>query len=80
MSKGAKKKCVKYHNDGAVWAKRTTVSGVPQGYWEWFRKDGSKMRGGYFTDGKPSSKWTTYDRKRKGFKVTEFGIAKDRDI
>ena len=37
MSKGAKKKYVKYHNDGSVWAKGTTVGGVAQGYWEWFR-------------------------------------------
>jgi len=75
-SKGAKTKYVKHHNDGTVWAKGTTVSGVPQGYWEWFRKDGSRMRSGYFTDGKQSGKWTTYDRKGKVFKVTEFRIAK----
>ena len=42
------KKYVKYHNDGTLWAKGTMSDGVPQGYWEWFRKDGSKMRSGYF--------------------------------
>jgi len=73
MSKSAKKKYVKYHNDGSVWAKGTTVGGVAQGYWEWFRKGGSKMRSGYLTNGKQSGKWTTYDKNGKAFKVTEFG-------
>jgi hypothetical protein len=28
------------------------IDGVPTGYWEWFRKDGTIMRSGYFKDGK----------------------------
>ena len=75
MRKAAKKKYVKYHNDGSIWAKGTTVGDVFEGYWEWFRKDGSKMRSGYFKNGKQSGKWTTYDRKGKVFKVTDFGTA-----
>lgn len=67
-----KKKYVKYHNDGTIWAEGTMNGGVMEGYWEWFRKDGSKMRSGYFTKGKQTGKWTTYDRKGIVFKVTSF--------
>jgi antitoxin component YwqK of YwqJK toxin-antitoxin module len=72
MSKSVKK-YVKYHDDGSVWARGTTVGGVAQGHWEWFRKDGSKMRSGYFTNGKQSGKWTTYQKNGKVVKVTDFG-------
>ena len=76
MSKRAKKKYVKHHNDGSVWAKGTTVAGVAEGYWEWFRKDGTKMRSGYFKNGKQAGKWTTYHKNGKVVKVTDFGTAK----
>ena len=45
---------IKYHNDGTIWAKGQTLNGQMDGYWEYFRKDGSKMRSGYFTAGKQS--------------------------
>jgi hypothetical protein len=38
--------------DRAVKAKGHTINGVLTGYWEWFRKDGAKMRSGYFENGK----------------------------
>lgn len=37
-----------YHKDGSVWAKGMMTGGVPVGYREWFRKDGTKMRSGHF--------------------------------
>jgi len=40
------------------------------GYWVWFRKDGSKMRSGYFEKGKQTGKWVTYDKKGKIVKTT----------
>lgn len=43
---------IEYHKDGTIQAKGTVVDGVPEGYWEWFCKDGSKMRSGYFKNGK----------------------------
>lgn len=61
---------IKYHNDGSVWATGTMVAGKPEGYWEWFRKDGTRLRSGYFAKGKQSGEWTTYDRKGKVYKVT----------
>ena len=48
------------------------VNGKWDGYWEWFRKDGSKMRSGYFKNGKQTGTWTTYDKSGKEFKVTTF--------
>ncbi len=62
---------VKRHADGTVWAKGTTVDGVAHGYFEWFRKDGSKMRSGYFEHGKPTGEWTTYDKNGQPFKTTD---------
>lgn len=33
-------------------AKSDMINGVCEGYWEWFRKDGTKMRSGHFQKGK----------------------------
>jgi antitoxin component YwqK of YwqJK toxin-antitoxin module len=53
---------IHYHKDGSVWAKGSIIDGVPTGYWEWFRKDGVRMRSGWFEDGEQVGQWTTYDR------------------
>jgi antitoxin component YwqK of YwqJK toxin-antitoxin module len=59
------------HKDGSIKARGHVVDDVLTGYWEWFRKDGSKMRSGYFEDGKQVAEWTTYDAKGKVVKVTK---------
>ena len=59
------------HKDGTIKARGHTVDDVLTGYWEWFRKDGTKMRSGYFENGKQAGEWTTYDAKRKVVKVTK---------
>ncbi len=69
-TKGTKKKHIQYHNDGSIWAKGTMINGQPDGYWEWFRKDGTKLRSGYFAKGKQVGEWTTYDKKGMVYKVT----------
>jgi antitoxin component YwqK of YwqJK toxin-antitoxin module len=61
---------VEYHRDGSIWAKGRTFNGVPTGYWEWFRKDGTRMRSGTFDKGQPVGEWTTYDRSGRVVKVT----------
>ena len=66
----ARVRFVKYHNDGSIWAKGTTVGGKPDGYYEWFRLNGTRMRSGYFKKGKQVGKWTTYDSKGRVVKVT----------
>lgn len=43
---------IHYHKDGSIWAKGILLNEMMEGYWEWFRKDGSKMRSGYFKKGK----------------------------
>jgi antitoxin component YwqK of YwqJK toxin-antitoxin module len=58
------------HRDGSIKAKGCTIDGVLTGYWEWFRKDGTKMRSGYFENGKQTGEWTTYDARGKVVKVT----------
>lgn len=59
------------HKDGSIWAKGRTIGGMPTGYWEWFRKDGTKLRSGYFDKGEQTGEWTTYDKKGAVYKVTD---------
>lgn len=59
-----------YHKDGSIWAKGKMVNGECEGYWEWYRLDGTKMRSGTFRNGKQVGKWTTYDKKGEVYKVT----------
>jgi antitoxin component YwqK of YwqJK toxin-antitoxin module len=63
---------IKYHANGkTIWSKGKTINGVPEGYWEWFRVDGTLKRSGYFAKGKQTGLWTTYDSKGKPYKVTK---------
>jgi antitoxin component YwqK of YwqJK toxin-antitoxin module len=48
------------------------TKGIMTGYWEWFRKDGSKMRSGNFENGKQVGEWITYDKNGRAIKVTNF--------
>jgi antitoxin component YwqK of YwqJK toxin-antitoxin module len=41
------------------------------GYWERFRRDGTRMRSGYFENDDQVGEWTTYDAKGKIVKVTK---------
>jgi hypothetical protein len=51
------------HKDGSITAKGHIDALT--GYWEWFRKDDTKMRSGYFENGKQAGEWTTYDARGK---------------
>lgn len=42
------------------------------GYWEFYRKDGSLMRSGSFSNGKQIGIWKTFDRDGKLVKETKF--------
>jgi antitoxin component YwqK of YwqJK toxin-antitoxin module len=46
------------------------INGVMTGYWEWYRKDGTRMRSGYLENGEQVGQWTTYDKNGKVVKVT----------
>lgn len=46
---------IKYHANGkTIWSTGKIVDGKADGYWEWYRLDGSIKRSGYF-DG--ASRW-----------------------
>ena len=62
---------IQYHKDGSVWAKGPMANGIPTGYWEWFRIDGTKMRSGHFQKGEQIGEWITYDKKGQKYKVTK---------
>jgi antitoxin component YwqK of YwqJK toxin-antitoxin module len=71
MGKIAAKQHIEYYRDGSVWAKGQMLGGQQVGYWEWFRKDGTKMRSGYFENGVQVCEWTTFDREGNVYKVTK---------
>ncbi|KQU76367.1 hypothetical protein ASC75_01720 [Aminobacter sp. DSM 101952] len=59
-----------HHKDGSLWIVGQTRDGQADGYWEWFRKDGTKLRSGHFSKGVQVGEWTTYDKTGKVYKVT----------
>ena len=61
----------KKHRDGSLWVVGQTLEGQPTGYWEWFRRDGSKIRSGYFENGEQVGDWTTYDSAGRVYKFTK---------
>lgn len=61
----------KRHKDGSLWATGQTLDDVPTGYWEWFRKDGTRLRSGHFSNGEQVGEWTTYDAKGEAYKITQ---------
>ncbi len=63
---------IKYHANGkTIWSKGKIVNDLAEGYWEWYRLDGSIKRSGYFTNGEPTGEWTTYDQQGQLYKVTK---------
>ena len=63
---------VKYHANGTtIWSKGRMVDDQPDGYWEWYRPDGTLKRSGHFEVGQPVGEWITYDRKGEKYKVTQ---------
>ena len=74
MAKASKvTKSVLHHKDGSVWGKGSMKDGEMHGYWQWFRKEGTKMRSGHFDTGKQIGEWTTYDKDGQPFKTTVMG-------
>lgn len=61
---------IKYHANGkTVWSRGKIVNGQAEGYWEWYRPDGTLKRSGYFEKGQPVGEWTTYDTQGNVYKV-----------
>jgi hypothetical protein len=76
--KASIKKHTVYHKDGTLWATGSMQGGQLEGYWEWFRRDGTKMRSGYFRNGVQVGEWTTYDGHGRVYKVTEIKAPADK--
>ncbi len=76
MTKSKPVEHIQLHKDGSLWARGQTFDGVPTGYWEWFRKDGVRMRSGHFEAGEQVGAWTTYDKAGAVYKVTEMSKKK----
>jgi antitoxin component YwqK of YwqJK toxin-antitoxin module len=65
---------IKYHaNRITMWSKGKIVNNQPEGYWEWYRPDGTIKRSGYFENGEPIGEWITYDNKGEKHKITQKG-------
>lgn len=62
---------IQYYTDGSLMAKGPLKAGKPHGRWQWWRKDGTKMRSGVFDMGEKIDTWITYDQKGKPYKVTK---------
>jgi antitoxin component YwqK of YwqJK toxin-antitoxin module len=62
---------IKFHANGKTrWSKGKIVDGEPEGYWEWYRLDGTIKRSGHFHLGKPVGQWITYDKTGQIYKRT----------
>lgn len=63
---------IKYHANGrTIWSKGIIIDGKAEGYWEWYRVDGTIKRSGHFENGVPVAEWTTFDDKGEAYKVTK---------
>ncbi len=63
---------IKYHANGKTkWSKGKIKNEKPDGYWEWYRIDGTLKRSGHFKEGEVVGTWITYDSKGKVYKVSE---------
>jgi antitoxin component YwqK of YwqJK toxin-antitoxin module len=62
---------IKYHANGKTrWSKGKIVDGKGEGYWEWYRPDGTVKRSGHFDKGEPVGEWITYDKFGNVYKRT----------
>jgi antitoxin component YwqK of YwqJK toxin-antitoxin module len=62
---------IKYHANGkTIWSKGKVIQGQPDGYWEWYRPDGTLKRSGHFSKCEAVGEWITYDKQGKVYKVT----------
>ncbi len=65
---------IKYHANGStIWSKGKMVNDLPEGYWEWYRLDGTIKRSGYFEKGEPIGEWITYDNNGAKHNTTQRG-------
>lgn len=56
-----------------MWSKGKMIDGEPEGFWEWYRSDGTLKRSGHFKVGDPIGEWVTYDSEGTPYKTTDRG-------
>mgnify|MGYP006199136391 FL=1 len=61
------------YNNGLPRFKGEYLDGKMHGYWEFYRKDGSLMRSGYFDKERQVGVWKTYDRAGNLVKESDYG-------
>ena len=71
---------IEYYKDGSVKGRGLVVDGKMEGFWEWFRKDGTKMRSGHFNAGEQIGEWVTYDQQGQVYKVTNMDRKKPKAV
>ncbi|MFV0556509.1 MAG: hypothetical protein ACK5LM_05360 [Lactovum sp.] len=63
---------IKYHANGkTIWSKGKISNNQAEGYWEWYRIDGTLKRSGHFKNGEAVGEWVTYDSQGKIYKRTQ---------
>jgi len=62
---------IERHGDGSIRARGQVEGTIAVGYREWYRRDGTRLRSGYFDDGRQVGEWTTYDRDGDVYKVID---------
>src|SRR5438045_2822027 len=63
---------VDHYDNGNLRFRGANLDGKMHGPWEFFRRDGSRMRSGSFEGGKQIGVWRTFDRTGKVLKETKF--------
>jgi antitoxin component YwqK of YwqJK toxin-antitoxin module len=63
---------IDHYDNGKVRFRGANLDGKMHGPWEFFRRDGSRMRSGSFERGRQIGVWRTFDRSGKVLKETEF--------
>lgn len=63
---------LEFYDNGRLKSKGRMRGEAMVGSWEWFRRDGSKLRSGSFKEGSRTGAWVTYDRDSQPVRTTEF--------
>ena len=62
-----------FYDNGLPRFRGNYVDGKMHGFWEFFRKDGSLMRSGYFDKERQVGVWKTYDCAGNLVKESDYG-------
>lgn len=52
-----------YYKNGTIRSVGKLTDGKRDGYWKWYRADGTKLKTGYFSEGELTKQWMNYNKK-----------------